>query len=125
MRPPDRTDARIPRGPEQTTTTSTPKPSGSGWTNPPNPRVSIGASSPSGAGTHETVPPTLLLANGETRPLGCAACGGVVRAGVARQMTLSINCVGGWDLHLSPGTSETTCARNAPPRTAAGTHPPT
>ncbi|MFI2758091.1 hypothetical protein ACH5A3_04310 [Streptomyces echinatus] len=35
---------------------------------------------PSGAGTYETVLPTLLFVNGETRPLGYAAYGGLVRA---------------------------------------------
>jgi hypothetical protein len=35
---------------------------------------------PSGAGTLETVLPTLLFVNGETRPLGYASYGGLVRA---------------------------------------------
>ncbi|MFE1410606.1 hypothetical protein ACFW6F_07335 [Streptomyces sp. NPDC058746] len=49
---------------------------------------------PSGAGTHDTVLPTLLFVNGETRPLGYASYGGLIRAAVAdmpleplRQMT--------------------------------------
>ncbi|WP_067530934.1 hypothetical protein [Nocardia crassostreae] len=49
---------------------------------------------PSGAGTFETVLPTLLFVNGETRPLGYATYGGLVRAAVQgmpldslRQMT--------------------------------------
>ncbi|MEU8031189.1 hypothetical protein AB0C13_21530 [Streptomyces sp. NPDC049099] len=49
---------------------------------------------PSGAGTFETVLPTLLFVNGETRPLGYASYGGLVRAVVGgmpmdslRQMT--------------------------------------
>ncbi|MFD4735971.1 hypothetical protein ACFWNQ_01180 [Streptomyces virginiae] len=49
---------------------------------------------PSGAGTFDTVLPTLLFVNGETRPLGYATYGGLVRAAVAdmpidslRQMT--------------------------------------
>ncbi|MCZ7417001.1 MULTISPECIES: hypothetical protein [unclassified Streptomyces] len=41
----------------------------------------------SGAGTHETVLPTLLFVNGETRPLGYAAYGGLVR-GAAGDMPL-------------------------------------
>ncbi|WP_251093482.1 hypothetical protein [Streptomyces sp. Caat 7-52] len=35
---------------------------------------------PSGAGSYETVLPTLLFVNGETRPLGYATYGGLVRA---------------------------------------------
>ncbi|MFE2169570.1 hypothetical protein ACFXB3_31635 [Streptomyces sp. NPDC059447] len=49
---------------------------------------------PSGAGTLDTVLPTLLFVNGETRPLGYASYGGLIRAAVAdmpieslRQMT--------------------------------------
>ncbi|MGH4033883.1 hypothetical protein ACQB60_33690 [Actinomycetota bacterium Odt1-20B] len=49
---------------------------------------------PSGAGSYETVLPTLLFVNGETRPLGYASYGGLVRAAVGdmpmdslRQMT--------------------------------------
>jgi hypothetical protein len=49
---------------------------------------------PSGAGSFETVLPTLLFVNGETRPLGYASYGGLVRAAVGdmplaslRQMT--------------------------------------
>ncbi len=49
---------------------------------------------PSGAGSFETVLPTLLFVNGETRPLGYASYGGLIRAAVAdmpmeslRQMT--------------------------------------
>ncbi|GAA2272264.1 MULTISPECIES: cucumopine synthase-related protein [Kitasatospora] len=38
---------------------------------------------PSGAGSFDTVLPTLLFANGETRPLGYASYGGLVRAAVA------------------------------------------
>ncbi|MET7621456.1 hypothetical protein [Streptomyces sp. NPDC005408] len=38
---------------------------------------------PSGAGSFETVLPTLLFVNGETRPLGYATYGGLVRAAVA------------------------------------------
>ncbi|WP_329384291.1 hypothetical protein OG625_23010 [Streptomyces sp. NBC_01351] len=38
---------------------------------------------PSGAGSYETVLPTLLFVNGETRPLGYATYGGLVRAAVA------------------------------------------
>ncbi|QEU90963.1 hypothetical protein [Streptomyces kanamyceticus] len=37
---------------------------------------------PSGAGSFETVLPTLLFVNGETRPLGYASYGGLVRAAV-------------------------------------------
>jgi hypothetical protein len=37
---------------------------------------------PSGAGSFETVLPTLLFVNGETRPLGYATYGGLVRAAV-------------------------------------------
>ncbi|MFF3342180.1 hypothetical protein ACFYWW_26220, partial [Streptomyces flavidovirens] len=37
---------------------------------------------PSGAGTRETVLPTLLFVNGETRPLGYASYGGLVRGAV-------------------------------------------
>lgn len=37
---------------------------------------------PSGAGTFETVLPTLLFVNGETRPLGYATYGGLVRGAV-------------------------------------------
>jgi hypothetical protein len=38
---------------------------------------------PSGAGSFETVLPTLLFVNGETRPLGYASYGGLIRAAVA------------------------------------------
>jgi hypothetical protein len=38
---------------------------------------------PSGAGSFQTVLPTLLFVNGETRPLGYASYGGLVRAAVA------------------------------------------
>ncbi|MFG2988229.1 hypothetical protein ACGFZK_02775 [Streptomyces sp. NPDC048257] len=38
---------------------------------------------PSGAGTFDTVLPTLLFVNGETRPLGYASYGGLIRAAVA------------------------------------------
>ncbi|MCM6778866.1 hypothetical protein NDR87_35870 [Nocardia sp. CDC159] len=38
---------------------------------------------PSGAGSFDTVLPTLLFVNGETRPLGYATYGGLVRAAVA------------------------------------------
>ncbi|MEV6947468.1 hypothetical protein AB0N07_37005 [Streptomyces sp. NPDC051172] len=38
---------------------------------------------PSGAGTHQTVLPTLLFVNGETRPLGYASYGGLIRAAIA------------------------------------------
>ncbi|MFJ3903720.1 hypothetical protein [Streptomyces sp. NPDC090025] len=38
---------------------------------------------PSRAGTHGTVLPTLLFVNGETRPLGYAAYGGLIRAAVS------------------------------------------
>ncbi|MFF2922583.1 hypothetical protein ACFVTP_09280 [Streptomyces celluloflavus] len=38
---------------------------------------------PSRAGTNETVLPTLLFVNGETRPLGYASYGGLIRAAVA------------------------------------------
>ncbi|MDG4858255.1 hypothetical protein P8605_08840 [Streptomyces sp. T-3] len=38
---------------------------------------------PSRAGTHDTVLPTLLFVNGETRPLGYASYGGLIRAAVA------------------------------------------
>lgn len=37
---------------------------------------------PSGAGSFETVLPTLLFVNGETRPLGYATYGGLVRAAI-------------------------------------------
>ncbi|MCM2410613.1 hypothetical protein [Streptomyces sp. RKAG290] len=45
---------------------------------------------PSGAGTHDTVLPTLLFVNGETRPLGYAAYGGLIRGAVGDMPTDSL-----------------------------------
>ncbi|GAB4583026.1 cucumopine synthase-related protein [Nocardia sp. IFM 10818] len=53
------------------------------WLDPPAELADLhGGSIPSGAGTFDTVLPTLLFVNGETRPLGYATYGGLVRGAV-------------------------------------------
>ncbi|MFC9993484.1 hypothetical protein [Nocardia sp. NPDC127526] len=53
------------------------------WLDPPAELADLhGGLIPSGAGTFDTVLPTLLFVNGETRPLGYATYGGLVRGAV-------------------------------------------